>query len=155
MQQQVAAQVFMHKRRSGRQRGLGIRHGRQVFVAHFYQLRAGLRRVLALRHHERHFVSLEAHLLAAQYGLVRVDQPICVVGNVRRRQHCHDALVFQGGLGIDAEDARVRPVGEDNLRMQHPRPRQVRRVARRARHFVRRVRRWIPCRSRPESCRLI
>ncbi len=140
VEQDIRAQRFVDERRVGIHRGPGISDCREVFEVDADELGARFRRIRGFGDHERDFVSLETHFVAAEHRLIMIDQSEGIVWNIRRRQDSDDARVLKGLTGIDRADARVRTPGEDNLELQHARLDEIARIVGRARHLTVRIR---------------
>ena len=108
------------------ERVLGREHRRQHFVVHLHQPQRLVRRPLVDGGDAGHGIADVAHFLHRERRLVLRPGDDAVLerqlGADQRRHHAGQRL---GGARIDAADPRVRVRGPEDLRVQHPRQRDV------------------------------
>ncbi len=101
--------------------------------------------LLALCRHQRHFVTLEAHDIAAQSRLIGIDESIGVVGYITCSQYSHHAGHLEGSTGINLLNSCVWTMGEDDLQMEHARSYQIGWIEGCTGDFAQRVCPWQRC----------
>ena len=97
------------------------------------QLGGGDGGILGFGGDQGYFVALEAHDVAAERGLIGVDQAVGVEGHVGGGEDGDDAGIGQRGGGVERADARVDAMGKDDLQVQHAGTHEVGGIARRRR----------------------
>ena len=131
-EQHVAVAIGVNQRAIGLTCLQRIVHDRQVFPIDLDQAQGCGGLGFGLGHGHGDLIPDETHDIgithafrragAAQHRLIGHIQPVDIVGHVGRSEHAHHTRRGLGLGGVDAPDARVRPLGEEHLHVQHAWP---------------------------------